>query len=163
MRCLARELPHSRRGAAQLCFCLVVLAYERAELSDELKDQLRKLGLRVRTRAIEKSPQGKPGTIAFDELGNAVYEWSNDTLGADGELGERARNKALQHHGLSLVDDEPAKNAPIQENPKGLRVGYNPYESGMLAKKERKPKKDLRELSKWVDLKRKLEKKKSDE
>jgi hypothetical protein len=136
-----------------------VLIYERTALSDELKDQLRKLGLRVRPRAVEKSPQEKPGTIAFDERGNAVYEWSNTTLGADSELGERARNKALQHHGLSLVDDEPPKNAPIQQNPKGLRVGYNPYESGMLAKKERKPKKDLRELSKWVDLKRKLEKK----
>jgi hypothetical protein len=131
-------------------------------LSDELKDQLRKLGLRVRPRITEKSSQPKAGTIAFDDRGNAVYEWSNDTLAADGESGERARNKALQHHGLSLVDDEPAKDAPIQQNPKGLRLGYNPYESGMLAKKERKPKKDLRELSKWVDLKRKLEKK-SDE
>ncbi len=139
-----------------------VLGHERAELSDELKDQLRKLGLRVRPRTVEKSSQPKPGAVAFDARGNAVYEWSNDQLAEDSESGERARNKALQHHGLSLVEDEPPKNAPIQQNPKGLRVGYNPYESGMLEKKERKPKKDLRELSKWVDLKRKLEKK-SDE
>jgi hypothetical protein len=131
-------------------------------LSDELKDQLRKLGLRVRPRTTEKSTQPKPGTIAFDDRGNAVYEWNNDKLTEDSESAERARKKALQHHGLSLVDDEPPKNAPIKENPKGLRVGYNPYESGMLAKKAVKKKKDLRELSKWVELKRKLEKK-SDE
>jgi hypothetical protein len=128
-------------------------------LSDELKDQLRKLGLRVRPRTVEKTQQQKPGHIAFDDRGNAVYEWNSDTLAQDGEQGERARNKALQHHGLSLVDDEPAKDAPIQQNPKGLRVGYNPYESGLLAKKERKKKTDLRELSKWVDLKRKLQNK----
>jgi hypothetical protein len=138
------------------------LSYWGAELSDELKDQLRKLGLRVRPRISEKSEQPKPGKVAFDDRGNAVYEWNDETLAEDGEQAERARNEALQYHGLSLVDDEPPKNVPIQQNPKGLRVGYNPYESGLLAKKERKKKKDLRELSKWVDLKRKLQDKAED-
>jgi hypothetical protein len=132
-------------------------------LSDELKDQLRKLGLRVRPRTTEKTEQqNKPGKVAFDERGNAVYEWSSDKLAEDSDTGEKLRNKALDYKGLSLVDDEPPKNAPIQQNPKGLRIGYNPYESGMLAKKERNKKKDLRELSKWVDLKRKLQKKSDD-
>jgi hypothetical protein len=132
-------------------------------LSDELKDQLRKLGLRVRPRTTEKTEQQtKPGKVAFDERGNAVYEWSTDRLAEDSDTGEKLRNKALDYKGLSLVDDEPPKSAPIQQNPKGLRIGYNPYESGMLAKKERKKKKDLRELSKWVDLKRKLQKKSDD-
>jgi hypothetical protein len=133
-----------------------------AELSDELRDQLRKLGLRVRPRTSEQSQQQKPGKVAFDERGNAVYEWNDESLTEDGEHGERARNKALQYHGLSLADDEPPKDAPIQQNPKGLRVGYNPYESGLLAKKERKKKKDLRELSKWVDMKRRLANKSED-
>ena len=131
-------------------------------MSDELKDQLRKLGLRVRPRTVDKTQQPKPGHIAFDDRGNAVYEWNSDALAQDGEQAEKARSKALQHHGLSLVDDEPPKNAPIQQNPKGLRLGYNPYESGLLATKERKKKKDLRELSKWVDLKRKLQNKNED-
>ena len=132
-------------------------------MSDELKDQLRKLGLRVRPRTVDKTEQQqKPGKVAFDERGNAVYEWSTDTLAEDSDTGAKMRNKALDYQGLTLVDDEPPKNAPIQQNPKGLRVGYNPYESGMLAKKEHKKKKDLRELSKWVEQKRKLQKK-SDE
>ena len=132
-------------------------------MSDELKDQLRKLGLRVRPRTSEKTQQqDKAGKVGFDELGNAVYQWSTDTLAEDSDVGEHLRNKALDYHGLSLVDDEPPKNAPIQQNPKGLRVGYNPYESGMLAKKAVKKKTDLRELSKWVDMKRKLEKKSGD-
>lgn len=131
-------------------------------MSDELKDQLRKLGLRVRPRTVEKSEQAKPGKIAFDERGNALFEWSQESLTDDSEEAARARSKALQYHGLSLVDDEPAKDAPIQQNPKGLRVGYNPYESGLLPKTERKKKKDLRELSKWVDLKRRIEHKDED-
>lgn len=126
------------------------------KLSDELKDQLRKLGLRVRPRSVEPSQQAKPGKISFDDRGNAVYEWTNESLSEEGEEAERARRKALQHHGLSLVDDELPKDAPIQQNPKGLRLGYNPYESGLLPKKELKKKKDLRELSKWVDLKRRM-------
>ena len=129
-------------------------------MSDELKDQLRKLGLRVRPRTTEKNPQqDKAGKVGFDARGNAVFEWSTDTLAEEGETGDRARTKALDYHGLSIADDEPPQNAPIQQNPKGLRVGYNPYESGMLAKKEHKKKTDLRELSKWVEQKRKLEKK----
>ena len=128
-------------------------------MSDELKDQLRKLGLRVRPRTTEQPAQAKPGKVAFDERGNAIYEWKDDALSSDSEHGERARTKALDYHGLSLVDDELPKNAPIQQNPKGLRVGYDPYESGMLAKKGVKKKTDLRELSKWVDMKRRLEKK----
>jgi len=131
-------------------------------LSDELKDQLRKLGLRVRPRTVEKSQQDKPGKIAFDERGNAVYEWHDQALTEESEDGERARNKALRYHGLSLVDDEPPKDAPIQQNPKGLRVGYNPYESGLLEKKERRKKKDLRELSKWVETRRKLKERSED-
>lgn len=128
-------------------------------MSDELKDQLRKLGLRVRPRTSEKKEQPKPGTISFDPRGNPVYEWNTGELSADGETGERARRKALEFHGLSLVDEQAPKDAPIRQNPKGLRVGYDPYESGMLAKTGAKKKTDLRELSKWVEMKRKLEKK----
>jgi hypothetical protein len=110
-----------------------------------LSDQLKKLGLRVRPRTVSPaSEQHKPGYVAFDDRGNA----------------ERARPRALGHPGLSLMEDEPAPNAPIRNNPKGLRAGYNPYESGLLAKKEVRKKRDLRELSKWIETKKKLEQEK---
>lgn len=123
-----------------------------------LKDELKKLGLRIRRRTVTSEPKpDAPGKVGFDELGNAQFEWQGDKLNADGESGDRARRKALTHHGLSIVDDEPPANAPIRQNPKGLRVGYNPYQSGLLAKKEWKPKRDLRELSKWIEMKKKLD------
>lgn len=121
-----------------------------------MKDELKKLGLRVRARTVERQPAQKPGHIAFDDRGNAVYEWSNEHLAEDGEDGERRRLRALDHPGLSLTEDDAAVNAPIRPNPKGLRLGYNPYESGVLARNERTKKRDLHELSKWIATRRKL-------
>ena len=46
-----------------------------------LKDELKKLGLRIRPRVVEprvQKPEQQPGQIAFDERGNAVYEWQED-------------------------------------------------------------------------------------
>lgn len=130
-------------------------------MNDELRRRLRKLGLRVRPRT-EPSPPGKPGKIEFDPRGDAVYQWQDSTLIDDGEDGERARLKALQYHGLSLVEDDLPADAPMRINAKGSRLGYNPYESGLLTKKPRRRKKDLRELSKWIEVKRKLARKEGD-
>jgi hypothetical protein len=120
-----------------------------------LSDDLKKLGYRLRPRTVE--PRERPGQIAFDDRGNAIYSWKDDRLSEDGEAGERARQRALHHPGLSMVDEEPQKNAPIRNNAKGLRLGYNPYESGLLQKKTVAKRRDLRELSKWVEMKRKME------
>jgi hypothetical protein len=122
---------------------------------ETVKDELKKLGLRVRPRIVSQTER-KPGHIAFDDRGNAVYEWDNERLAEDGEDGERLRRRALHHPGLSLAEEEAPANAPIRSNPKGLRLGYNPYESGLLANKARRKKRDLHELSKWIEQRRKL-------
>jgi len=120
-----------------------------------MSDELKKQGLRLRPRVVAPTQQ-QPGRIAFDVRGNAVYEWNDDHLAVDGVEGERARRKALDHPGLSMADDEPKASAPIQNNSKGLRLGYNPYESGLLPRKAGAKKKDLRELSKWLELKKRV-------
>lgn len=120
-----------------------------------MSDELKKPGLRIRPRVVEPTPR-KPGQIAFDDRGNAVFEWTDGQLSQDGEDGDRARQEALAYHGLSLVDEDPSPTARIQNNPKGLRLGYDPYESGLLDKKERRKKRDLRELSRWIETRRKV-------
>jgi hypothetical protein len=125
-----------------------------------VSDDLKKMGYRLRPRTVEPE---QPGRIKFDERGNAIYAWNEDQLSLDGEEGERARRKALDHPDLAMVEDEPVVNAPIQHNTRGLTVGYNPYESGLLAQKEQPRKKtDLRELSKWLEMKKRLETNRSD-
>ena len=120
-----------------------------------MKDELKKLGLRIRPRVVEsQAPKpNAPGQVGFDDRGNAVYEWDG-SLKDEGAAGDRARNRALAHPGLSIVEDEGPANAPIRSNPKGLRNGYNPYESGLLARKGPAKKRDLRELSKWMEAKK---------
>jgi hypothetical protein len=119
-----------------------------------VNDDLKKMGYRLRPRVVEPS---QPGRIAFDDRGNAVYEWNDNRLTEASEAGERARQKALTHHGLSLVEEEHGNNTPIQNNKKGLRLGYNPYESGLLPAKSAKKKTDLRELSKWLEIKKRVD------
>jgi hypothetical protein len=68
------------------------------------------------------------GKIEFDELGNAI--WVPNLAISD----DFARNT----------------NRLVQQNPQGLRKGYDPYDSGMLAKKQYKKKKDLKKLSGWI-------------
>jgi hypothetical protein len=124
-----------------------------ADKENGVNDDLKKMGYRLRPRVVEPN---QPGRIAFDDRGNAVYEWNEDHLSGDSEAAERARRKALDHPGLSMVEEEQQNNAPIQNNAKGLRLGYNPYESGLLPRKPAAKKRDLRELSKWLEMKKRV-------
>ncbi len=100
-----------------------------------------------------------PGQVRFDDRGNAIYAWHDAKLEEDNQRAEKMRERALVHPGLSLVDDRPTAGRPSLYNDKGARIGYNPYESGQLVGKPKVAKKrDMRELSKWIEMKRRLAK-----
>ena len=99
----------------------------------------------------------EPGRLAEDDRGNVTWQWANeDVLQADDTAGAIERLRVLVDPKLDVVDDDATRN-PVRDNPKGLKVGYNPYDSGSLGKTARIKKLDLRELSKWIDAKRKAE------
>lgn len=98
------------------------------------------------------APQGQ---IRFDERGNAVYQWNEARLNADTQQAAQQRARAL-HRELSLVDGDDEFGRTTIVNEKGGRVGYNPYDSGLIPRKPNKHA-DLRELSKWIETKRRLE------
>lgn len=97
----------------------------------------------------------KAGHIAFDERGNAVFAWDQRLI-AEGHDAERQRARALNHPGLALMDDSRPLEAEVFRNERGLKVGYNPYESGLLPDKPAGKKRDMRKLSEWIKLKKKL-------
>ena len=97
-----------------------------------------------------------PGRVATDDRGNMTWEWAqDDALQADDDAGTIERLRVLVDPSLGVVEDEPLNT--LKHNAKGLKQGYNPYDSGALGKTERKKKKSLRELSKWIETKRKVE------
>lgn len=70
---------------------------------------------------------------------------------------EEVLARLLGGDGLSLDDPPPAQDlagarpAKITENRRGLKEGYDPYSSGLLDRKERRKKRDLRALSAWIE------------
>ena len=102
-------------------------------------------------RRTPNSPE-PPGGVKFDDLGNAQYQWKDDRMLEDGDDADTRRQKALSIANLVLVDDEPPPDVKtITTNKTGLRIGYNPYDSGRLNKDARKKPKDLRALSQWIE------------
>ncbi len=123
-------------------------------MSDEIRSKVNpeKFGFAER-RASPKREQ--PGKLAFDDRGNAQYEWRDDRMLEDGEDADTRRARALSVANLVLVDDEPPPDKKaVSLNQKGVRQGYNPYDSGIL-KKEHKKSRDLRALSKWIQMQNK--------
>jgi hypothetical protein len=110
----------------------------------------------------DKSPaasqqERSPGRLGVDDKGNVSWQWADDVeLHADDTLGVVARFEALVDPSLKLAEEDHAGTTPAQSNPKGLKKGYNPYDSGALGKQDWKKKKDLRELSKWIEMRKKL-------
>jgi hypothetical protein len=99
----------------------------------------------------------EPGRLAEDDRGNITWRWANeDVLQADDTAGAIERLRVLVDPKLEVEDEDGTRN-PVRDNPKGLKVGYNPYDSGSLGKTARIKKLNLHELSKWIETKRKTE------
>lgn len=101
---------------------------------------------------------GAPGQLSLDDRGNINWQWSDDQdLNADDIVGRSARVRALAPPDLRLEEDDLAELAkepiPIRRPPRG---GYDPYESGEPTKQSWKKKRDLRQLGKWIELKKRM-------
>jgi hypothetical protein len=98
------------------------------------------------------------GRLGVDDRGNVTWEWNEDQpdLVADDDLGASRRMRALVDPRLEVKDDDSDPLHPVHSNPKGLKSGYNPYNSGALGKESYRKARNLKELSKWIELRRKM-------
>ncbi|HSN70136.1 MAG TPA: hypothetical protein VLT59_01450 [Steroidobacteraceae bacterium] len=94
----------------------------------------------------------KPGR---NERGKALYGTEPRHIRPGADEADPDMIESFSPSGLSTVDDDGPASA-IRGNERGLTRGYNPYNSGNLYKKSHKKKRDMRELSKWIELKKKL-------
>lgn len=106
-----------------------------------------------------------PGQLGIDDRGNISWEWADDPeLLADDIVGNTARLRALAPADLELADDDIAAvdrdMSAIKQRPIAVRKlpqkGYNPYNSGEPTKQSWKKKRDLRQLGKWLELKKRM-------
>ena len=110
------------------------------------------------------APGSDAGHLGADDRGNVTWEWQDEgDLLADDTLGGAERIRALVDPSLQVKDEDDDPLNPMRSNPKGLKSGYNPYNSGALGKQSWKKKKNLKELSKWIELRKKMEQKKDEE
>jgi hypothetical protein len=96
--------------------------------------------------------------MARNDKGKALYGPVARDVRPTAEEADADTLKSFDHPGLSTVDDDGPSGSPLRSNEKGIMRGYNPYNSGALYKKQWKKKRDMRELSKWVELKKKFTK-----
>lgn len=91
------------------------------------------------------------GHVEHDDRGNAVWQWAGD---------KRLVTEALHHPALS-IEEAPTgtpgtASGKVASDKKAARVGYNPYEVGPIEKQSQAKRPDLRELSRWIELRRKV-------
>lgn len=85
------------------------------------------------------------GRIEFDELGNAIW------VPFAGSTGDEVMRRLLDDPTLAFSNEySQGTEKRVEKNPLGVKKGYDPYDSGLLVKKEWKKKKDLRKLSDWI-------------
>jgi len=85
------------------------------------------------------------GRVEFDELGNAIWVPNKGATASD------VMRLLLDDPNLAFSNDySQGTEKRIQQNQQGVKKGYDPYDSGLLVKKEWKKKRDLRKLSSWI-------------
>jgi hypothetical protein len=109
-------------------------------------DKSRKIGdtMKEMSHYAEEQRLGH-GRIEFDELGNAIW------VPASANASDEVMRRLLDDPTLAFSSDySPGTQKRIQQNQLGMKKGYDPYDSGLLVKKQWKKKKDLRKLSEWI-------------
>lgn len=99
-------------------------------------------------RRVDETRRGG-GRMEYDQSGDRVW------VPVSGLSSAEVMRRLLDDDSLTFAEDDSRGTARrIQPNPGGLKKGYDPYDSGLLTKKQWKKTKDLRALSRWIESKK---------
>jgi hypothetical protein len=109
----------------------------------------------------EQEPTGNdPGHYTADDRGNMTWEWKADgDLLVDDALGNAERLRLLVDPGMDVADEYGSGGASDPAgSPPPSTIGYDPYSTQpvTIGKPSRGKPKDLRQLSKWIAIRKKL-------
>lgn len=116
-----------------------------------------------RTRTSDTKPgtqdaDPEAGQLGVDDRGNVTWQWKDSAdLLADDAVGTAERMSALLDTTLTLSEDEELPVEPGTDSPAERVKGYDPYErDGTTSRPQRAKKKDLKHLSEWIELRKKV-------
>jgi hypothetical protein len=107
----------------------------------------------------QESSGSDPGHYTVDDRGNVTWEWKSDgDLLVDDALGTAERLRLLVDPGMDVADDYGSGGDSDPAGPAPSRLGYDPYSTQpvSIGRPARGRPKDLRELSKWIAMRKKL-------
>lgn len=110
------------------------------------------------------------GRVTFDDRGNAVWQWAASADESNAEAAA-ARLRKLKDaplalaDPLSVADNGQLDSTLVKPNPKGVVLGYSPYDSGVLEKRRgtARKKPDLKRLGEFLKTRRQESAKKRDD
>jgi hypothetical protein len=88
--------------------------------------------------------------LRFKDRGEDESEWRGKTVAFSEPDSQRLRK--LDHPALAIAEDAPLQHGRIRPNREGVIKGYDPYDSGRLAKAITARRRDLRRLGEWLKL-----------
>jgi len=100
----------------------------------------------VPSHAVKESATS--GRVTHDERGVAVWEWSVDIESTAARL--HLPRLSLNNDELLTPPGAPNLKKSVAEN------GFDPYETGQIERSQPPSKRDLRELSRWIEIRKRF-------
>jgi hypothetical protein len=87
------------------------------------------------------------GRVIRDDKGNAVWQWSGKV---------ETPTVQVKRLGLSVAEDNATLPGRVNIKRVPASAGIDPYDSGLVEKDAPVKKRDLRQLSRWVEMRKNL-------
>jgi hypothetical protein len=95
------------------------------------------------------APEGhdRTGRVTRDDKGNAVWQWSRNI---------ETPTVQVKRLGLSVAEDNATLPGRVNIKRVAASSGIDPYDSGLVEKDTHVKKRNLQDLSRWVEMRKKL-------